>query len=77
MILRNLTLLIFKEYKYYLKLMVLDKSLILSNLILSAGARVNRRSHNWSCLDLLNWRLCNYKCVSNTIWLNIDLFFTI
>lgn len=23
---------------------------------------------------MLNWRLCNYKCVSNTIWLNIDLF---
>lgn len=54
--------------------MVLDKSLILSDLILSARARVNCCSYNWSCLDLLNWRLCNYKCVSNTIWLKMDMY---
>ena len=58
---------------YYLKLVVLDKSLVLSNLILSARARVNCCGYNWSCLDLLNWRLCNNKCVSNTIWLKMYL----
>ena len=58
----------------HLKLMILDKSLILSNLILSARSCVNCCGNYWRCLDLLNWRLCNNKCVSNTIWLKNHIF---
>ena len=35
---------------------------------------MNCCGNNWRCLDLLNWRLCDYKCVSNTIWLKMNLF---
>ena len=34
---------------------------------------MNCCGNNWRCLDLLNWRLCDYKCVSNTIWLKMYL----